>query len=263
MGARRPVVCDPAPEAVRGDRPAGRRPGAVPGHLPGQGAGRDHLGAQRVKGHRVVEGRPKHYWSIYQKMIVKGRDFDDIHDLVGVRILCDEIRDCTPLSAWCIHCGSRSRAGSRTTSPSRVTAYTSRCTPLSSAPKASRWKYRSAPTTCTRPLNTASPHTGATRKPRAVTLYRIRYAAAEIDDMAWMRQLLDWQREAADPGEFLEALRYDLAVQEIFVFTPKGDLITLPTGSTRSTSPTRCTPSRPSLHRRQGQRQTGRTGTQA
>ena len=58
------------------------------------------------------------------------------------------------------------------------------------------------------------------------------HAAAEIDDMAWMRQLLDWQREAADPGEFLESLRYDLAVQEIFVFTPKGDLITLPTGST-------------------------------
>ena len=42
-----------------------------------------------------------------------------------------------------------------------------------------------------------------------------------IDDMAWMRQLLDWQREAADPGEFLESLRYDLAVAEIFVFTPK------------------------------------------
>src|SRR6202034_2500002 len=57
-------------------------------------------------------------------------------------------------------------------------------------------------------------------------------AAAEIDDMAWMRQLLDWQREAADPGEFLESLRYDLAVQELFVFTPKGDVITLPTGST-------------------------------
>jgi GTP diphosphokinase / guanosine-3',5'-bis(diphosphate) 3'-diphosphatase len=58
------------------------------------------------------------------------------------------------------------------------------------------------------------------------------YAAAEIDDMAWMRQLLDWQREAADPGEFLESLRYDLAVAEIFVFTPKGDVITLPAGST-------------------------------
>ena len=50
--------------------------------------------------------------------------------------------------------------------------------------------------------------------------------------MAWMRQLLDWQREAADPGEFLENLRYDLAVREIFVFTPKGDVIDLPVGST-------------------------------
>src|SRR5690625_7481675 len=56
--------------------------------------------------------------------------------------------------------------------------------------------------------------------------------AAEIDDMAWMRQLLDWQREAADPGEFLESLRYDLAVKEICVFSPKGDVITLPTRST-------------------------------
>src|SRR5699024_3021237 len=55
---------------------------------------------------------------------------------------------------------------------------------------------------------------------------------SEVDDMAWMRQLLDWQREAADPGEFLESLRYDLAVREIFVFTPNGDVITLPSGST-------------------------------
>jgi GTP pyrophosphokinase len=56
--------------------------------------------------------------------------------------------------------------------------------------------------------------------------------AVEIDEMAWMRQLLYWQREAADAGEFLEYVRYDLAAREIFVFTPKGDVITLPTGST-------------------------------
>ena len=67
--------------------------------------------------------------------------------------------------------------------------------------------------------------------------------SVEIDEMAWMRQLLDWQREAADPGEFLEGLRWDLAAREIFVFTPKGDVETLPTGSTpvassTSTSPT-------------------------
>jgi GTP pyrophosphokinase len=54
----------------------------------------------------------------------------------------------------------------------------------------------------------------------------------EVDEMAWMRQLLDWQREAADPGEFLESLRYELSTREIFVFTPKGDVITLPAGST-------------------------------
>ena len=77
-------------------------------------------------------------------------------------------------------------------------------------------------------------------EPRAATIRR--HAAAEIDDMAWLRQLLDWQREAADPGEFLDSLRYDLAAQEIFVFTPKGDVIALPTGPPRSTSPTRCTP---------------------
>jgi GTP diphosphokinase / guanosine-3',5'-bis(diphosphate) 3'-diphosphatase len=59
-----------------------------------------------------------------------------------------------------------------------------------------------------------------------------RSQAVDVDEMAWMRQLLDWQREAADPGDFLESLRFDLAAKEIFVFTPKGDVITLPTGST-------------------------------
>src|SRR5207248_2750183 len=55
---------------------------------------------------------------------------------------------------------------------------------------------------------------------------------AEVDDMAWMRQLLDWQREAVDPGEFMDSLRFDLAAKEIFVFTPKGEVVTLPVGST-------------------------------
>ena len=50
--------------------------------------------------------------------------------------------------------------------------------------------------------------------------------------MAWMRQLLDWQKEAADPNEFLDSLRYDLSTNQIFVFTPKGDAMTLPTGAT-------------------------------
>ena len=82
--------------------------------------------------------------------------------------------------------------------------------------------------------------------------------------MAWMRQLLDWQREAADPGEFLESLRYDLAAQEIFVFTPKGDVITLPSGlHPGRPGLRRAHRGRPPLHRVPGQRQARRAGAQA
>jgi len=184
-----------------------------------------------MKVNASVEGRPKHYWSIYQKMIVKGRDFDDIHDLVGVRILCDEIRDCYAAvgvvhSLWQPIAGrfkdyiAQPRYGVyqslHTTvvgpegKPLEVQIRTEEMHKTAEYGIAAHWRYKE-----TKGRNVPHPH-----------------AAAEIDDMAWMRQLLDWQREAADPGEFLEALRYDLAVQEIFVFTPKGDLITLPTGST-------------------------------
>ena len=188
------------------------------------------LSASKIKA--VVEGRPKHYWSIYQKMIVKGRDFDDIHDLVGIRILCDEIRDCYAAvgvvhSLWQPMAGrfkdyiAQPRYGVyqslHTTvvgpegKPLEVQIRTRDMHRTAEYGIAAHWRYKEA-----------KGRNGLPHPP----------AAAEVDDMAWMRQLLDWQREAADPGEFLESLRYDLAVQEIFVFTPKGDVITLPTGST-------------------------------
>jgi GTP diphosphokinase / guanosine-3',5'-bis(diphosphate) 3'-diphosphatase len=180
----------------------------------------------------VVEGRPKHYWSIYQKMIVRGRDFDDIHDLVGIRILCDEVRDCYA-AVGVVHSLWQPMAG-------RFKDYIAQ-------PRYG--VYQSLHTTVVGPEGKPLEVQIRTRDMHRTAEYGIaahwRYketkgrngvphvqAAAEIDDMAWMRQLLDWQREAADPGEFLESLRYDLAVQEIFVFTPKGDVITLPTGST-------------------------------
>ncbi len=180
----------------------------------------------------TVEGRPKHYWSIYQKMIVKGRDFDDIHDLVGVRILCDEIRDCYA-AVGVVHSLWQPM-------PGRFKDYIAQ-------PRFG--VYQSLHTTVVGPegkplevqIRTDAMHKTAEFGIAAHWRYKeskgrngvpAMNAAAEIDDMAWMRQLLDWQREAADPGEFLESLRYDLAVQEIFVFTPKGDLITLPAGST-------------------------------
>lgn len=185
-----------------------------------------------MKIHATVEGRPKHYWSIYQKMIVKGRDFDDIHDLVGVRILCEEIRDCYA-AVGVVHSLWQPM-------PGRFKDYIAQ-------PRFG--VYQSLHTTVVGPEGKPLEVQIRTRDMHRTAEYGIaahwRYkevkgrngvphpqAAAEIDDMAWMRQLLDWQREAADPGEFLESLRYDLAVQEIFVFTPKGDVITLPAGST-------------------------------
>ncbi|BBX07433.1 RelA/SpoT family protein [Mycolicibacterium aichiense] len=179
-----------------------------------------------------VEGRPKHYWSIYQKMIVKGRDFDDIHDLVGVRILCEEIRDCYAAvgvvhSLWQPMPGrfkdyiAQPRFGVyqslHTTvvgpegKPLEVQIRTRDMHDTAEFGIAAHWRYKESKG------RNGVPHP---------------HSAAEIDETAWMRQLLDWQREAADPGEFLESLRYDLAVQEIFVFTPKGDVVTLPAGST-------------------------------
>ncbi|SIR87351.1 RelA/SpoT family protein [Williamsia sterculiae] len=188
------------------------------------------LTASRISA--TVEGRPKHYWSIYQKMIVKGREFDDIHDLVGMRILCDEIRDCYAAvgvvhSLWQPMAGrfkdyiAQPRFGVyqslHTTvigpegKPLEVQIRTQDMHRTAEFGIAAHWRYKE-----TRGRNGAKSGSDA----------------GEIDDMAWMRQLLDWQREAADPGEFLESLRYDLAVKEIFVFTPKGDVITLPAGST-------------------------------
>src|SRR5699024_9388615 len=186
----------------------------------------DNLSAARIDA--VVESRPKHYWSIYQKMIVKGRDFDDIHDLVAIRILCDQVRDCYAAvgvvhSLWQPMAGrfkdyiAQPRYGVyqslHTTEvgpegkPLEVQIRTHEMHRTAEFGIAAHWRYK----------ETRGRHSGD---------------GSEVDDMAWMRQLLDWQREAADPGEFLESLRYDLAVREIFVFTPNGDVITLPSGST-------------------------------
>jgi GTP pyrophosphokinase len=185
-----------------------------------------HLADARIDAE--VQGRPKHYYSIHQKMIVRGRDFDDIHDLVGVRILVDDVRDCyaamgvvhalwQPMPGRFKDYIAQPRFGVykslHTTvigpdgKPLEVQIRTREMHRTAEFGIAAHWRYK----------ETRGSHNGK---------------AVEVDEMAWMRQLLDWQREAADPGEFLESLRYDLATREIFVFTPKGDVETLPAGST-------------------------------
>jgi len=176
-----------------------------------------------------VEGRPKHYYSIYRKMIVKGRDFDDIHDLVGVRVLLDDVRDCYAAMGM-VHALWQPM-------PGRFKDYIAQ-------PRFG--VYQSLHTTVIGPdgkplevqIRTHDMH--RTAEYGIAAHWRYKESAkgpggggtVEVDDMSWMRQLLDWQREAADPGDFLEQLRFDLASQDIFVFTPKGDVITLTTGST-------------------------------
>jgi GTP pyrophosphokinase len=185
------------------------------------------LKAAKVKA--GVTGRPKHLYSIYQKMIVRGRDFNDIYDLIAVRILVDTVRDCYA-ALGVIHANWQPV-------PGRFKDYIA-------MPKFNM--YQSLHTTVIGPsgkpvemqIRTEAMHRTAEYGIAAHWKYKETKNAtvvgppAHIDDMTWLRQLLDWQREAADASEFLDTLRYDLTSQEVFVFTPKGEVIPLPSGST-------------------------------
>ncbi|WP_163543392.1 RelA/SpoT family protein [Occultella kanbiaonis] len=187
------------------------------------------LKAAKIKA--TVTGRPKHYYSIYQKMIVRGRDFADIYDLVGVRVLVDSVRDCYA-ALGALHARWNPVAG-------RFKDYIA-------MPKFNM--YQSLHTTVI----------GPTGKPveiqiRSMDMHRrAEYGVAahwkyketakqtgkqgrtesDADAMPWLRQLLDWQRETSDPGEFLDSLRFEMSGAEVYVFTPKGDVLALPAGST-------------------------------
>jgi GTP pyrophosphokinase len=175
-----------------------------------------------------LTGRPKHYYSIYQKMIVRGREFTDIYDLVGIRVLVESERDCYG-TLGVIHATWQPV-------PGRFKDYIA-------MPKFNL--YQSLHTTVIGPggkpvelqIRTQGMHRTAEYGIAAHWKYKDSGAAATSpgavsDEMGWLRQLLDWQREAQEPGEFLDTLRFDLGAREVFVFTPKGDVIALPVGST-------------------------------
>ncbi|MEV7732560.1 RelA/SpoT family protein [Streptomyces sp. NPDC086033] len=195
------------------------------------------LRAARIKA--TVTGRPKHYYSVYQKMIVRGRDFAEIYDLVGIRVLVDTVRDCyaalgTVHARWnpvpgrfkdyiampkfnmyqSLHTtvigpnGKPVELQIRTFDMHRRAEYGI----------AAHWKYKQEAVAGTSKVRSDQPRTTGKDD--------------HLNDMAWLRQLLDWQKETEDPGEFLESLRFDLSRNEVFVFTPKGDVIALPAGST-------------------------------
>ncbi|WP_236239112.1 bifunctional (p)ppGpp synthetase/guanosine-3',5'-bis(diphosphate) 3'-pyrophosphohydrolase [Streptomyces sp. CC228A] len=199
------------------------------------------LRAARIKA--TVTGRPKHYYSVYQKMIVRGRDFAEIYDLVGIRVLVDTVRDCyaalgTIHARWnpvpgrfkdyiampkfnmyqSLHTTVIGPGGK----PVELQIRTFDMHRRAEYGIAAHWKYKQDAVAGASKVRTDTPRAGSGRGKDA----------AAVNDMAWLRQLLDWQKETEDPGEFLESLRFDLSRNEVFVFTPKGDVIALPAGAT-------------------------------
>jgi GTP pyrophosphokinase len=172
----------------------------------------------------TVTGRKKHFFSVYQKMVVRGRDFNEIYDLVGIRVLVNDVRDCYAVLGS-IH--------------ARWSPVPGRFKDYIAMPKFNL--YQSLHTTVIGPngkaieiqIRTMDMHTRAEFGIAAHWKYK---QGGEPDtsspEMLWLRQLHEWQKETEDPSEFLEALRFDLGSPEVFVFTPKGSVIALPGGST-------------------------------
>lgn len=173
----------------------------------------------------TVTGRQKHLYSVYQKMVVRGREFNDIYDLVGIRVLVNDVRDCYAVLG-AIH--------------ARWNPVPGRFKDYIAMPKFNL--YQSLHTTVIGPtgkaveiqIRTHDMHRRAEYGIAAHWKYKLGSATRSADspDMLWLKQLHEWQQETSDVSEFLDALRFDLRTPEVFVFTPKGSVIALPSGST-------------------------------
>ena len=188
----------------------------------------EDLRESRIKGQ--VVGRPKQYYSIYQKMVVRGREFSDIYDLVGIRVLVNNIRDCYAVLGS-IH--------------ARWNPIPGRFKDYIATPKFNL--YQSLHTTVIGPqgraveiqIRTHEMHQRAEFGVAAHWKYKERMANGRADtstgpdtEMAWLAHISDWQSETADPGEFLDNLRFEIGAKEVYVFTPQGKVIGLPSGAT-------------------------------
>ena len=167
-----------------------------------------------------VTGRGKHLWSIYEKMVEKGREFDEIFDLVAIRIIVDSVKDCYA-ALGCIH--------------GRWKPVVGRFKDYIAMPKFNL--YQSLHTTVIGPegkpievqIRTREMHNRAEWGVAAHYSYKDGTAPGDID---WLNRIIETQAEIIDPTQFMEGLKADLVQDELFVFTPKGDVIPLPYDST-------------------------------
>lgn len=184
----------------------------------------DDLRENKIKG--KVAGRPKQYYSIYQKMVVRGREFDDIYDLVGIRVLVPSVRDCYAILG-AVH--------------ARWNPVPGRFKDYIAMPKFNL--YQSLHTTVIGPqgrpveiqIRTHEMHQRAEYGVAAHWKYKELAGKTQErteDDLAWLKHLSDWQAETQDPSEFLDSLRFEIGAKEVYVFTPKGKVIGLASGAT-------------------------------
>lgn len=189
----------------------------------------DDLKSGRIKGQ--VVGRPKQYYSIYQKMVLRGREFTEIYDLVGIRVLVNNIRDCYAVLG-AIH--------------ARWNPIPGRFKDYIATPKFNL--YQSLHTTVIGPkgrpveiqIRTHEMHQRAEFGVAAHWKYKERVNSGRGEDaarttdteMAWLAHISDWQAETEDASEFLDNLRFEIGAKEVYVFTPQGKVIGLPSGAT-------------------------------
>ena len=185
----------------------------------------EQLRALKIRGE--VTGRPKHYYSIYEKMVLRGKEFDEIHDLVGVRVIVSSVRDCYAVLGQ-LHATFRPV-------PGRFKDYIA-------MPKVNL--YQSLHTSVIGPqgrpieiqIRTRAMHQTAEFGVAAHWKYkdgaRDGEEDAATDELPWLEQLLEWQEDDQEPGDYLESLKIDLYQDEVFVFTPGGDVMGLPAHAT-------------------------------
>jgi len=170
-----------------------------------------------------VRGRPKHYWSIYEKMVVSERDFSEIVDLVGVRVVVESVKDCYA-ALGSVHAWWRPVQG-------RFKDYIAQ-------PKFNL--YQSLHTTVVGPhgrsvevqIRTEDMDRRAELGVAAHWGYKEEQGPKNATDSAWLQRLVEWQHETEDPEQFMKILKGDLETDEVFLFSPKGKVVVLPTGST-------------------------------
>lgn len=193
------------------------------------------LRAAKVKAE--VMGRPKQFYSIYQKMVRRGRDFSDIHDLTGIRIVVGSIRDCYA-ALGAVHARWNPMPGRfkdyiatpkfnlyqslHTTvfgpegRPVEIQIRTVEMHQRAEYGVAAHWKYKEG---------SKDQRDGRSREGDEPAL-------SQMTEMAWLAHLSDWQEDTKDPSEFLDTLRYEIGAKEVYVFTPKGKVVGLPSGAT-------------------------------